>query len=221
MFSKVKSSVTKTFPWLPRVLSSNETYWKKRTQQYGRRAVLNLGHSEDEFDALTQKQLDLYLPILKEALDGSEKILLDYGCGPGRFTKSLADLISGQAIGIDISKELISLAPAANNATYIAMPRGEIPRDMAFDVVWVCLVLGGIPDKHLSKVANMLESSIKPGGLLFLVENTSNKPSGNYWHFRNAGEYTSFFSSISLRLATVYDDLGEEISVMVGRKVAC
>jgi len=93
-------------------------YWEKRVEQYGKRAVLNIGHPEEEMDMITQMQKDTIFPFLKECLRGTEKLALDLGCGPGRFTSDLATIIHGYAIGVDPIKYLIDLAPKNENVEY-------------------------------------------------------------------------------------------------------
>jgi SAM-dependent methyltransferase len=76
-------------------------YWTKRALRHGERAVLNLGHKHEEEAAVTAAQKESLLPMLRSRLRGDEKIVLDYGCGPGRFTAALAETIHGRAIGVD------------------------------------------------------------------------------------------------------------------------
>src|SRR5947208_7202047 len=68
-------------------------FWEERAKNHGRRSVLNTSHSEDEYDQVTEMQKREIFPHLVSALKGTEKVVLDFGCGPGRFTGSLASLI--------------------------------------------------------------------------------------------------------------------------------
>ncbi|QLQ26682.1 MAG: class I SAM-dependent methyltransferase [Dechloromonas sp.] len=144
---------------------------------------------------------------------------MDFGCGPGRFTPDLANLIHGSAVGIDISARLIAIAPKASNVRYGLVSDGLINADgIKFDVIWICLVLGGIPDDVINSTAKELERTLNPGGLLFLVENTSRKVSAQYWIFRSVEQYQALFQSIDLGYIGSYSDVGEEISIIAGRK---
>src|SRR5262250_2734698 len=60
--------------------------WHDRAEQHGARAVFNLGHGPDEMTQVTQRQSAELLPLLRARLRGDERLVLDLGCGPGRFT---------------------------------------------------------------------------------------------------------------------------------------
>ncbi len=182
---------------------------------------MNLAHSENEFDAVTNCQKAILYPHLKSRLKGNERRVLDFGCGPGRFTPDLAAII-GECIGSDPIEALLNLAPPGPGVTYRTMTEGVIPlEDTSVDVVWCCLVLGGLKDGVLLASIREIQRVLRPGGLLFLVENTQDKPDGPNWRFRSRRAYASFFASIPLiEVACTYYDAGEENSVMAGRKAA-
>ena len=198
---------------------TGQEYWQARAKKHGRRAVLNLVHPDKDFDRITEEQKQILLPALLSQLRGDERTVLDFGCGPGRFTPALAQLIGGTAVGVDISQELISLAPNAHNVSYLVLPEnGVLHDDSQFDVVWVCLVLGGIPLTSLDCTLQLLQQSIRPGGLLFLVENTSALADEPHWSFRSASQYQAMFPEIVLQIVATYTDAGQEISVLAGRR---
>ncbi|NEO41400.1 MAG: class I SAM-dependent methyltransferase [Moorea sp. SIOASIH] len=194
-------------------------YWKKRANKYGKRSVLNIGHSNAEFEAVTEKQKREILPYLRQSLKGDEKLILDFGCGPGRFTIDLASTIGGKAIGVDPIEALLEIAPKDKTVEYKLMEEGQIPLpDNSVDVVWVCLVLGGIKSPVLERTTEEIIRVLKDDGLLFLVENTSNKPDTQQWFFRSKINYNKMFKSVLLVHLHDYFDLGECISIMAGRK---
>jgi SAM-dependent methyltransferase len=187
-----------------------QLYWQLRARTHGKRAVLNLSHSDDEYDQVTEWQKQLLFPILSRNLNGSERTLLDFGCGPGRFTPDLAALVGGTAVGVDISAELIKLAaPASNVRYYVGSDRMLLDQNLTFDVVWVCLVMGGVSETRIGATVEALKGCLNPGGLLFLVENTAKKPNAEYWFFRSAREYIGKFDSVDLSVAGTYQDMGE------------
>jgi SAM-dependent methyltransferase len=196
------------------------SYWKKRAKQYGRWAVLNISHSEEELEAVTQMQKEKMFPFLKQELKGDEKIILDLGCGPGRFTPDLAKIIQGKAVGVDPIKDFIDMAPRSGNVTYRLMKESVIPLDEnSVDVVWICLVLGGIINERvLRNVVSEVNRILKNGGLIMLIENTSEKKDQEYWKFRSVAFYQSLFEFAKLKHFSDYYDLGERISIMAGRK---
>jgi SAM-dependent methyltransferase len=194
-------------------------YWRLRAQRLGSFGVLNCSHKRKHEARVTERQRAILLPLLQAELSGSEKVAVDIGCGPGRFTPEIASLLGGHAIGLDPIAEFLTLARQAPNVDYRLMSPGELPlpSDCA-DVVWLCLVLGGILDRTvLDRTVAEAERVLKPNGLVFLVENTSRKPDGLHWAFRSAEYYDALFSSVRLSVKAHYDDLGETISVLCGR----
>jgi ubiquinone/menaquinone biosynthesis C-methylase UbiE len=194
-------------------------YWEDRARAYGPRAVLNLGHEENEFERVTRHQLETIFPHLARSLQGDERVALDFGCGPGRFTPHLARLIGGRAVGVDPTRTLVELAPAAPSVEYRVSDGSRIPiPDAAIDLAWVCLVLGGLSGAQLTTAARELDRVLRPGGLLFLVENTSSKEHCPHWTFRSVAEYQKLLPFAALAHLHDYDDLGERISILAGRK---
>lgn len=197
-------------------------YWRDRVRRFGRRSVLHLSHGDDEYDEVTRRQKEEIFPHLRKALNGNEKTALDFGCGPGRFTTGLAEIIGGRAIGVDIVPEIISIAPKEENVIYELMKEGSLPLpDDSVDVVWCCLVLGGIKGAVLEKSLKEINRVLKDNGLLFLVENTSEKKNGDNWEFRSADDYKEMLPFAPLSHLHDYEDLGERISIFAGRKRSC
>lgn len=193
-------------------------YWKERANAYGKSSVINLGHGQDKFENITAWQKEILFPLLKDQLNGSEKTVLDFGCGPGRFTGDLAEII-GECIGVDPIPELLDLAPVHDRVKYIILDNAKIPlRNEAVDVIWCSLVLGGIDEAALPACVKELDRVLQKKGLLFLVENTAEKADAKHWHFRTEPEYAKLFTGYNLKQIGTYDDIGERISVMAGRK---
>ncbi len=192
--------------------------WDDRARQFGVRAVLNLGHSEAEIPQVTERQRRELYPLFRAALRGDERLILDFGCGPGRFTADLAEMIKGRAIGVDPIRNLLDLAPPHPSVEYRLMLEGRIPLESAsVDVVWICLVLGGIHGRTLGATVSELRRVMKSTALLFLVENTATGAGDAFWACRSVDTYRSLLAPISLTHIGDYHDLGERISVMVGR----
>jgi SAM-dependent methyltransferase len=205
---------------LHREPSDEFQYWKLRVSLHGRRSVLNLGHSDEEYDKVTSWQQGELFPFLLRELKGGEKSAVDFGCGPGRHTGELARAIKGKVYGADPMKGLLALAPAREGVEYLLMRDGKVPlEDGCADLVWVCLVLGGLREKKLAQAAAEIDRLLKPEGLLFLVENTADKPHAAWWHFHPVEFYQKLFPSVGLRHLHDYSDLGERISVLSGRKL--
>jgi SAM-dependent methyltransferase len=211
---------------LARVLSrqrpaSDVDYWKQRAEQFGARSVFNLNHGEAELEEVTRQQVEFLFPILRRNLRGDERLALDYGCGTGRFTARLAEAIGGRAVGVDPIEKLLELAPRSENVSYVVLGEdGRIPLDDgSVDLVWASLVLGAITDDQvLRTTAAEIARVLRSGGLLFVVENTAEKPDVRHYHFRSAYRYGALFPSIALQVEGEYYDVGERISVLAGRK---
>lgn len=193
-------------------------YWKKRAVAYGRSSVINLGHGLDNIEKITIWQKEILFPLLKNQLNGSEKLVLDFGCGPGRFSSDLAEII-GTCIGVDPISELLELAPIDEKVKYFCMINATIPlEDESVDVIWCSLVLGGVADINLSDCIKELNRVLQKNGLLFLVENIAEKANVKHWNFRTEAEYVKLFPGYNLKTIGSYDDIGERIAVMAGRK---
>ncbi len=211
------------FPYLRkyfvRLFGLSVSYWKKRALCLGKKGVLNLKHSDEEFDEVTDKQKKEIYPYFLQMLRGDEELVLDLGCGPGRFTPDLANFIHGRAIGIDIVSEWFDMAPRSTNVEYKLMTKGHLPlADQSVDIIWICLVLGGLRGNVFRKTIREADRVLKKGGLLFLVENTSRGLREGDWKFRSIQEYQQEFYFFSLSLMHDYYDLEERISILSGRK---
>lgn len=219
MFSRITRSLSHRALQIASRISTI-AYWRLRAWLYGRQAVLHVGHSTAEYDAVTARQRDVLFPLLKSQLTGGERLLIDFGCGPGRFTRDLAKLTGADAMGVDPVKSLLNEAPAGPNTSFRVMRNHRIPvDDETVDVVWVCIVLGGIVGEEAGRrAAGEIERCLKRDGLLFLVENTASAPDSRHWCFRSEEELARLFPRIPLKKIGQYDDLGQSISVMAGRK---
>ena len=194
-------------------------YWRDRAAQYGKHSVLNMAHGKEEFESVTDNQKQLLFPLLKSELNGAESIAMDFGCGPGRFTSALAELVNGEAVGVDITSELLELAPKSSNVAYQCIEIGALPfSNASFDVVWSCLVLGGIPDSHIEQSVAEIERVLRPGGLFFFVENTANLTNTDYWFFRDEHTYIQLAAFCNPRKLGNYEDIGQTITIFSGRK---
>ena len=81
----------------------------------------------------------------------------------------------------------------------------------------VAVGAGFFPDESVAAPsAPPLEE--RPGGLLFLVENTSEGKGSPRWRFRREEDYRRLFPAIDLAHLYDYFDVGERISVLAGRK---
>jgi SAM-dependent methyltransferase len=195
-------------------------YWERRARTMGARAVVNAGATDEQLAEIRESQRSTMFPILSELLSGNERLALDFGCGPGRFTAELADAIGGRAVGVDPVAGLLELAPAHPRVEYRRQSGGRIPLgDAEADVAWICLVLGGITDSaSLRRTVVEIERVLKPGGLMLLAECTNLKPDLPYWSYRPVDEYAAMFESVDLTARGQYMELDNTVTVLAGRR---
>jgi hypothetical protein len=79
--------------------------------------------------------------------------------------------------------------------------------------------MGGIGKKAFVKTVEEIKRVLKNNGLLFLIENTSEKESSEHWSCMGLREFQEIFYFVKLNHLNDYYDLGERISVMSGRKI--
>ena len=194
-------------------------YWQRRSAQFGRNAVLDLRHSSDTYESVTHRQCEQTFPYLTAALTGKEKIVLDLGCGPGRFTQKLASVTGARAIGVDPIQRFVDIAPRYVNVQYRVMLDGRLPLDsQSVDLVWIHLVLGGVAGAALDQLVAEVDRVLKERGLVCLIENTSRLPSPAHWTYRSAQQYQRLFHFVDLVNVNSYQDLGEDITVLIGNR---
>jgi ubiquinone/menaquinone biosynthesis C-methylase UbiE len=208
--------------------------WEKRVKMFGKKAVFNICHkTEEEFTKITLVQQETIMPLFRKMLKGDEQFVLDFGCGWGRWTGILADEIRGKAVGVDPTRFFLDEAEKTReNASvlgeveYRLYQDGMIPLcDSSMDVVWACLVLSTVLDEEmLASTIREIDRVLKPGGLMFLIDNTAgpaNRPVvRSRWSMsRTIEEYQDAFKKVAplVRLGE-YIDLGEVNTIMAGRK---
>jgi SAM-dependent methyltransferase len=192
--------------------------WDSRVNELGAYSVIDTRHTPDEYEYVTKRQKEILYPHFLSKLNGDERSVLDFGCGAGRFTADLAEMINGEAIGTDVTQKLINICPANKNVSYICSERFFEENKLTFDAIWVSLVLGGLPDNELSVLAKKIEAAVVQNGLLFLVESTGERYLEGLWRIRTRAQLTSLFPLIQLQHIGSYYDVNQEISILAGRK---
>lgn len=203
---------------------TGHAYWKERTRALGARAVVSTDHPDATgLNDVTAGHRAILLPVLAGLLDGSERTLLDLGCGTGRLTADLAALLGtagGRAIGVDPVGDLLALAPAGD-ATAFRLLEADAPLpvdDGAVDVVFTLTVLGGLlGDGELDAMAGEIRRVLRPGGLVFLAESVSGDAAVEHWSPRTIADYAEAFPWAPLREVARFVDAGDPISVLAGR----
>lgn len=115
--------------------------------------------------------------LLKKLTQPSENLVLDVACGPGLYTKPIAQALHGKgfAVGLDFSPPMLRAAASTNKASRLSYLRADahqipFPAD-TFDVVTCLAALYLIPEPHI--VIRELFRVIKPGGKIVIFTSVS------------------------------------------------
>jgi len=99
------------------------------------------------------------------ALSGSEDIL-DIGCGDGKITAEMTQMVSGRVIGVDSSNQMVQLANSQNttesNLAFRQMDASNLAFRAEFDLVFSNAVLHWVRD-HRAVLAGITQA-LRTGG---------------------------------------------------------
>lgn len=195
-----------------------QKYWDDRAARLGPRAVLHIKHPPEAIDEVTHRHFYEVFDRVDPLLSGGEVTALDFGCGAGRLTPMLTQRVSGPVLGVDPTREFIDAAPASARVKFAVLEDAAIPlSDASIDLVFVFVVLGGIPDEALSATVDELQRVLRPDGLLVLIENTTDVENAPHWFFRSVDEHLALFPMIDLEHLGGYEEFGETMSIFAGR----
>ncbi len=129
---------------------------------------------------------NLYIAQLRDQvfvrnLPQSDFTLLDFGCGSGNLSKSLASE-NRKITGIDISPDLLNLAIQQNDPSlceFVLYDGGDIPfENQSFDFVTTYVVLNHIvSDRQLITTLRNIGKTLKDNGRALFIEQTRNDAS--------------------------------------------
>ena len=129
-------------------------------------------HSSSQFEWAQE-----LVPKLKLA---TNECLLDIGCGDGKVTAVLAKCLSkGEAVGIDSSEEMISLACRSfskndyPNLSFVRMDARKLTFKDQFDVIFSNAALHWVID-HRSMLKRVEKCLRRPGRVLFQMGGKGN-----------------------------------------------
>jgi SAM-dependent methyltransferase len=198
--------------------------WDNLVRTHGRRSVVSLSISDRELDAETARQIPILRDAIRPFLAGREKTALDYGCGFGRFTPMLANLIDGRAVGFDPSSAMVAAAQWHQSVDYVSCPTDQFFRETGgtkttFDLILAFAVLGE-PSVPVWTTAGFLSDLLSENGLLVVVEHVVPKPDfSRWWRFRQPGFYEEVFGAHCVDLEEVgkVPQLGDTMTIYAGR----
>jgi ubiquinone/menaquinone biosynthesis C-methylase UbiE len=205
-----------------------EVAWNARVNSLGaERAVYHKRHrTPEDFAAITKIQEEAIWPILLRERTPADHLVLDFGCGHGRWTTKLATTF-GYAVGIDPTPTLLAKAmetKPSNGVEFKPYFEGYIPLlDNSVDVLWSCMVLSTVLDPAMFQVT--LEEMcrvVHVNSLVVIIDNTSmddGRPVRSpYSISRSVGEYQDAFAPwVKLTTVGAYTDFGEVNTIFCGR----
>lgn len=130
-------------------------------------------------------QVFAYLPALKALGPLKDKAVLDYGCGPGVFSKQMADE-GARVVGVDVAADAIELAKKQLREKPAALEFHQIQsHDLSrlgegrFDAATVNFVFCTIGDRaEIVRILQSLRKALKPGGKVFISDQDWEKSNG-------------------------------------------
>src|SRR5262245_16697805 len=125
-----------------------------------------------EFDTRFRPELlDLWLPhFIEYAGLAAQQRVLDLGCGTGGFTRTMAQRLQAEVIGVDVAAHLLRYAAAHAPALPVRWVRGQAEAlplaDQTVDRVLMSLVLHQIV--HRQQALQEVYRVLRPGGRILV-----------------------------------------------------
>lgn len=121
---------------------------------------------------MPDQNLDLWLrEIIRLGRIRRESVVLEVGCGTGRFAIALWEHTNSRIIGLDASRDMLNTAktkPSAGDVEWIEARAETIPyAGKAFDCVFMVFALHHFRDKH--RALEEIFRVLKPGGRLVIA----------------------------------------------------
>lgn len=146
-------------------------------------------HAEEFWRGTRDHDVSQNLAALLEGIEGEPPFtILDFGCGPGRDLKALAER-GHVAVGLEGSERFAGMARAFSGCEVwqqdflkLHLPAGR------FDGVYANAALFHVPTRELPRVLRELRAALKPRGVLF-----ASNPRGNNQEGWNEGRYGAYW----------------------------
>lgn len=145
--------------------------------------------------------------VLRRALSRGEFSLLDFGCGSGNLSRSLASA-ERKITGIDISAELLEIAVAQNDSSicdFVLYDGNELPfENQTFDYVVTYVVLNHIvDDNQLIKTLQNVRRTLRDDGEALFIEQTRHRTKVTYGGIkkqRSVADFVRIFEAAGFSL---------------------
>lgn len=144
--------------------------------------------ADDFRDGTRQHDVTQNIAALLRHIQGPAPFtILDFGCGPGRDLKALAQL-GHLAIGLDGARNFVDMARSDSGCTVWQQDflKLDLPAEL-FDGVYANASLFHVPSQELARVLRQLRAALKPAGVLFC-----SNPRGDNEEGWSNGRYASY-----------------------------
>jgi len=136
----------------------------------------HLSRKKREWDSaayhhISAPQFDWGKKVVARLTLRGDETLLDAGCGTGRLTEKLLQLLpQGRVVGVDLSQNMLQTARRhlhprfAKHITFVAADLAHLPFRAAFDGIFSTATFHWVPDHN--QLFRTLYDSLRPGGWL-------------------------------------------------------
>ncbi len=175
-----------------------------------------------QYSLNAQMHYDIAMNIISSISLHANEVILDIGCGDGRTTSKLAQMVpKGKVIGIDSSQNMIEYAQKnyshISNLTFKKMAAEEIQFDREFDRIVSFFALHYVFDHEL--VLENIKRSLKPQGT-FISLMALRQPDGasgdalsdffagqEKWNTKTVSEYQTLLTDHGFKPLTVCEHI--------------
>jgi SAM-dependent methyltransferase len=167
------------------------------------------GVAEDFWEGTRGHDVSQNIAAMLQYIEGDAPFtLLDFGCGPGRDLKVLADR-GHRAIGLDGAERFAAMARAYSGCEVWQQDflKLDLP-DGNFDGIFANATLFHVPSQELPRVLLELRAALKPRGVLFSSnprgDNDEGWRQGRYGTFHDWDAWQSYMSAAGMVELTHY-----------------
>ena len=180
------------YTYLPSGDKKIASFLQNTTGNLDAKTVASFGDEWQKFDSFDEADLENagneYFDIVTDEMLNSTSIVLDAGCGSGRWTGFIANR-AGHIDAVDPSDAVFAASRLLHSKNNVRITQASIDRlpfhDQTFDFILCLGVLHHIPDTQ--QALNDLVKKLKPGGNILLYF---------YYNLENRGAFYKFLFSI-------------------------
>jgi ubiquinone/menaquinone biosynthesis C-methylase UbiE len=134
----------------------------------------NIAATYDAARSYRPEVLQQWMDLVARHAPSPLNVIVDLGCGTGRFTQPLSDRLNADVVGFDPSEKMLAAARRKSHGPRVEFKqlRGEtLPiGDGAADMVFMSMVLHHLPDP--ARTAQECRRILRPGGRVCLRNGT-------------------------------------------------